>query len=109
MVFLTFGPRKPFFEKKSFCLFFFFSFSDFFTFSVFLRPGIKTFVGSVGSGVDRIIFNYVFIQARSPGNAVIRQEVGASTTLSIPATPARSTLFFFLLLQATCESEDTVC
>lgn len=82
--------------KRSLFVFFFFSFSDFFTFSVFLRPGIKTFVGSVGSVVDTIIFNYVFIQARSPGNTVIRQEVGASTTHSIPATPARSTLFFFI-------------
>lgn len=47
------------------------------------------------SVVDTLIFNDVFIQARSPGNTVTWQELIASTTHSIPATLARSTLFFF--------------
>lgn len=38
----------------------------FFTFSGFLRPDIKMFVGTVMSVMGMIIFNDVFIQARIP-------------------------------------------
>jgi len=103
MVFLTLGTHEPFFEK---CFFLFFSF--FFAFSVFLRPGITTFVGSATLFVDTIIFSDVFIHARNPGTTVTWQELIAGTPCSIPATLARGILLF-LLLQATSESEDTVC
>lgn len=60
MVFLTSDLQKSFFELI------FFSLWLFFTFSGFLRPDIKMFVGTVMSVMGMIIFNDVFIQARIP-------------------------------------------
>lgn len=50
------------------------------------------------SVVDTLIFNYVFIQARSPGNTVIWQELIASTTSLHSSYTGKKHFFFFFFL-----------